>query len=141
MQHEELDLNYNSGALLSPEDLRGDGFWYLSSPYSLWPGGIDDASWTIARLAGRLLARGVTVFSPIVHSHNIARAANIDPWSHEFWMPHDKPIAHCAGGMIVAGIPGWRESKGVGIELDWFKAAGKPRYLLDPSTLLSQAFD
>jgi hypothetical protein len=114
------------------------GYYYLASPYSKWEGGLDDAAYTIAKLAGRVMEHGVAVFSPIVHSHTIARLANIDPFSHDFWLPMDKPIAHGAYGMIIAGLPGWRASFGIGEEIKWFKAAKRPIYLLDPSTMTVQ---
>ena len=74
----------------------------------------------------------------IAHSHAISRAANIDVYSHEIWLPADKPIAHHACGMIICGMPGWRDSYGIGEEIRWFKAHKKPIYLLDFETLVVQ---
>ena len=122
------------------EDIKPaqDEYYYWASPYSKWPGGPDDAAHMVARIAGEAIKRGVSVYSPIAHSHAISRAANIDVYSHEIWLPADKPIAHHACGMIICGMPGWRDSYGIGEEIRWFKAHKKPIYLLDFETLVVQ---
>lgn len=117
-------------------DLRlQSGYWYLATPYSKWSDGIDDAAFVAAKLRGRLVVAGVAAFSPIVHSHYVARAANIDPFSHEIWMPDDKPMFEGSVGLLIADLSGWRESKGVSIEREWATARGMPTVLLDPVTL------
>jgi hypothetical protein len=126
---------------LEVEDIKianGRGFYYLATPYSKWKAGLDDAAKQAALLAGALIKRGIGVYSPIAHSHTIAVAADIDPFSHEIWLPADKPLADAAFGLIVAGLDGWRESYGIGKEIEWFGLARKPRYLLDPSSLTLQ---
>ena len=118
------------------EDLQiSGGYWYLATPYSKWAEGLDDAAFTACKLRGRLMLRGVRAFSPIVHSHYVARAANIDPYSHAIWLPDDKPFFELAHGLLVADLPGWRESVGVGEEIKWARAHGKPRFLIDPASL------
>jgi hypothetical protein len=127
--------------VLEPEDIRianEGGYYYLASPYSKWPGGLDDACEQISRIAGRLIERGLSIYAPIPHSHTIAKAAGIDPFSHKIWLAADKPVAHGAYGIIVAGMFGWRDSFGIGEELKWFKAAKKPAYLLDPTSFTLQ---
>ena len=111
------------------------GYWYLASPYSKWAEGIDDAAHVIAKVAGKLIRQGLPVFSPIAHSHTVARAAAIDPYSHEIWLAADKPIFEGAAGMIVAALPGWRESFGIGEEVKWCREHDKPVWLLDVETL------
>ena len=46
--------------------------WYLASPYSLFPGGLEMATRVVSREAARLLEAGIPVVSPIAHSHTIA---------------------------------------------------------------------
>lgn len=117
----------------------GDGYWYLGSPYSKWKGGIDDAWNEICKIAADLVRARVRFYCPIAHTHWIARVGNIDPLDHEIWLPVDQPIAHGAKGMIVAGMRGWQASYGIGEEIKWFRAAGKPVWLLDPLTLTVEA--
>ena len=117
-------------------DLRiATGYWYLATPYSKWPGGIEDASFIASELAGLLLLEGVNVFSPIAHSHAISQAAKIDPHRHDIWLPADKPLFEGAHGILVASFPGWRTSKGITMEIEWAHEHKKPRFLVNPQTL------
>ena len=58
---------------------RGPRFWYLATPYSKFPGGLDLAAKAASLCAGILIAERVWVFSPIAHSHPIAMASALDP--------------------------------------------------------------
>lgn len=121
---------------MKAESLRLErGYWYLATPYSKWSGGLDDAAFIASKLRGALVLAGVSNFSPIVHSHYVARAANIDPFSHDIWMPDDKPMFQGSHGLLVADLPGWRESKGVTIEREWAAELDRPVALLDPVSL------
>lgn len=118
------------------ESLRQGGFWYLATPYSKWKGGLDDAALMAARIAGALARYRVCVFSPIAHSHAVAVASDLDPRDHDIWIPLDEPFMASACGLIVADVEGWRDSYGVTIEIHRFRDARKPRFLLDPDSLL-----
>lgn len=110
-------------------------FWYLATPYAKWPGGRDDAFAHAAALAGRILKKGIGVFSPIAHSHPLHINAPSLPDDHDFWLDFDKRFVDVAHGGFVADLPGWEESRGVTQEIEWFQKAGKPLMLLDPVTL------
>jgi hypothetical protein len=107
----------------------------IASGYSKWAHGIYDACVVAAELAGRLVLAGVAVFSPIAHSHTVSRAAKIDPFSHNIWLPADRPLFEGAHGLLVAALPGWRESYGIGEEIKWAVEHGKLRFLIDPGAL------
>lgn len=111
------------------------GYWYLATPYSKWKGGLDDAAFIAAKVAGRLIRAGVHVFSPIAHSHHISVAAEIDLRSYEIWLSLDKPLFEAAYGILVADLDGWDESYGITQELKWAREHGKPRYLVHPELL------
>lgn len=111
------------------------GLWYVASPYTLYPAGIEHAFEKVAALTGRLILHRVAAFSPIVHSHIVAASANIDPLDHSIWMRMDEPLMNAASGLIVATMPGWATSYGVGVEIETFRKAGKPIVYLDPETL------
>ena len=112
------------------QQLAGDGFLYLATPYSKHPEGIDAAFRYACHAAGRLLSRGVKAFSPIAHSHPIAIHGNVDPLSHEIWLAADRPFMQAARGMIVVMMPGWETSYGVQQEIAAFNEMQKPIHYL-----------
>jgi hypothetical protein len=123
---------------MTPQDLTWsfpDRYFYLASPYSKWYGGQDDACEVISGIAGRLIQFGVPVFSPITHSHTICKAAGMDFLSYDIWLPVDKPLILGAAGMIVADMNGWSVSFGISKEIEWFREAGKPIWLLNSAEM------
>lgn len=111
---------------------------YLATPYSKYPGGLDAAFEEAARIAGELLKRGVTVYSPIAHTHPIAKYAKMDPLDHSVWIDFDETMMELCDVIIVAQMDTWRESKGVEIEIAHFRNEMKPVYFLDPVTLITR---
>ena len=117
-------------------DLKIDsGYWYLGSPYSKYPGGMEEAARKISEIGGALIRLGIPIFSPIAHTHPIAMAAGMDPLDHKIWLPADAPLMARAHGMILAQMATWRESYGLGVEQDVFKSSDRPVVFLDPRTL------
>lgn len=111
------------------------GFWYVATPYSRYPGGIEEGFKAACECTGRLIARGVPVFSPIAHSHPIAQHAGIDPMSHDIWLEADRPFMEAAHGALVLKLPGWKTSVGVAHEIAFFEKAERPIHFLDPYSL------
>jgi hypothetical protein len=110
-------------------------YWYLATPYSKYPHGIE-AAFNLAIDATALLLRaGVPVFSPIVHTHSVAVRCGIDPFDHSIWMPVDAPLMHAASGLILLCAESWEQSYGMRVERDAFEAAGKPVVYMDPDVL------
>lgn len=105
---------------MSPES-----FWYLATPYSKYPAGIDAAFQEAAKAAAKLIAQGIRVYCPIAHTHPIAIYGNLDPYDHKIWLPADKPFMKLAIGLIVVKMTSWQFSKGIAIEIDEFTQAGK----------------
>lgn len=121
-----------------PNELRIErGYWYLGSPYSLYPRGVDAAFNDIRSVSDTLLLEGIRHYSPIYFTHKIAALTGIDPLDADFWMWADQPYMDRAHGMIVAALPGWESSKGVLEERRIFTRAAKPTFLLDPLTFQS----
>lgn len=120
---------------LNQFDLKG--MWYLASPYSKYPKGLDAAFEDVARCAGALLDVGIAVFCPIVHGHHVAR--HMQPMDcaddHERWMALDRVYLAKCDGLIVAMLDGWEKSKGVQEEIALTRWRKKPVYFLDPETL------
>ena len=108
---------------------------YLASPYSKYPTGQENAFVEIAAIAGKLLLHGVRFYSPICHTHPIARYGNIDPLDHKIWLPFDEAIMGVCDALVVAKMPTWGKSYGIGHEMGVFQKAGKPVYFLDPEKM------
>jgi len=109
-----------------------DTYYYLATPYSKYPGGIDWAYRLACEQAAWLIKQGVPVFSPIAHSHGIADHGGINPFDHGVWLPADKPMMAAASALIVVKAPGWKESLGIAYEIKEFKSEGKPIWWMLP---------
>lgn len=111
------------------------GFWYLATPYSKYPAGIEWAFIDACKETALLLRAGVPIFSPIAHTHPIAVHGNINPLDHEVWLPADRPMMDAACGLIVCKMETWEKSYGIGVEIETFKAAGKPVIYMTPGVV------
>lgn len=116
-------------------DPRAFDLCYLATPYTKFPGGIDLAFKEAARVTGRLMRAGVRAYSPIAHTHPVAKYAQIDPLDHAIWLPFDEAQMRAAGCCIVAQMPTWSISFGVRHEIDFFEGRQKPVVYLDPISL------
>lgn len=114
----------------------GDGYWYLATPYSKYPEGIEAAFRDACKVSARLIEAGVRVFSPIAHSHPIAVHGNLNPLDHDMWLPVDAPMMRGAYGLLVAKLPTWESSYGISVEIDAFRQANKPVTFLETEGLL-----
>jgi hypothetical protein len=113
--------------------------YYLATPYSKYPRGLIAAFEDAANLAARLLQVGFRVYSPISHTHPLAVYGKIDPLDHAIWLPFDEAMMEASGALLVAEMSGWRTSKGVKHEIEFFTNAGKPVLYLNPETLFVAA--
>jgi len=109
-------------------------FVYLASPYTPHNGeSIDERVTEACKAAASLMRSGLSVFSPIVHSHYVADhltpEARLD---HEFWMRQDLAILKSASQLYVLMLPGWRASKGVCREIAAARAVNIPVTYMDP---------
>ena len=107
-------------------------FWYLGSPYSKYPAGLEAAFREACRNTAVLVRAGIRVYSPIAHTHPVAIHGEIDPFDHSIWLPADQPFMDAACGLIVCRMDGWLDSHGIGEELKTFEAAGKPIVYMEP---------
>lgn len=107
-------------------------FYYLATPYSKYPGGIERAHADACAQAALLIKSGVPVYSPIAHTHPIAIEGDIDPFDHQVWLEADRAFMETACGLIVCEMDGWRESYGIEQEIRCFAKQGKPRIQMTP---------
>lgn len=108
-----------------------DGYWYLATPYSKYPLGLEMAFQHACIAAAELVNRGVRLYCPIAHTHPIAEYGEIEPRNHEIWLPLDKPLMDAARGLIVVKMPSWHESYGIKVETKTFREADKQVHYLD----------
>lgn len=104
--------------------------FYIMSPYT---GARDEMFMrhnTTAQWAARLSREGIPVLSPILHWHYSAHRHGL-PKDAEYWKGLNRRLFTSCDAGIVFQQPGWRESKGIGMELDWHQADKKPVYFLD----------
>lgn len=120
-------------------ELRQYPLVYLATPYSKYEPGIECAFKDAAALAARLMVLGVKVYSPIAHTHPLAVYGGIDPLDHSIWLPFDEAIMAASAALVVAQMQGWRESKGVAHEIEFFTRAEKPIFYLDTVLMRAQA--
>lgn len=93
---------------------------YLASPYYHPDPLIMKTRYLLAKQATvGLLSQDIWVYSPIVHNHPLEMIRE-----HEFWMRYDLDMLRRCDSLLVLDIPGWKESKGVGIEIDIAKQLG-----------------
>src|SRR5688572_21723399 len=105
-----------------------EGYWYLATPYKLYPEGKQAAYESALSELSHLLSAGYRVYSPIVHNHNLRIAIPpIFDNDFQFWVEHvDRPLMECAGGLLVCCLPSWEQSSGMMKEIDVFTYHGKP---------------
>lgn len=108
------------------------GFLYLASPYTKAHHGLSAAAYDAKRHAAHLMRLGFIVFSPIAHSHEIARVGGLDHTDHEMWMNQCQPLMEAASAMVCLKLPGWKESVGMAMEAEYFQRAGKPIVEMEP---------
>lgn len=99
--------------------------YYLATPYTKYPHGIERAFRDAATVAGNLLKLGYQVYSPIVHCHPLAVFAGLDPLDHKIWLPNNARMLAICQAMIVAKLDGWNESTGVRLEIEEYRREGK----------------
>jgi len=108
-----------------------DGVIYLASPYSHPSRSMRSYRFLQAcRAAARLMRKGHVVFSPIAHSHPVARYGGLDEMDGALWQQQDAPMLALAHEVWVLMIEGWRESRGIQAEIAWAVEHGRAvRYL------------
>jgi hypothetical protein len=107
-----------------------EGFYYLATPYSKYPGGIDAAYEMACRAAAECFQEGLLVFSPIAHTHSIAKFGGMSG-GYDFWKRYDDAMMAAAAGLIVVKMNGWEESTGIAAEIEWFKSRCRPVFYRD----------
>ena len=86
---------------------------YLACPYSHRLKRVRVARFrAVTRAAGRLMARGLHVFSPISHTHPIATAVGL-PLGWDYWQAYDTEILAACDTLAILTLDGWEGSAGI----------------------------
>lgn len=105
---------------------------YLATPYHhKFPQVMELRYVYVTLVAGKLMAAGQTIYSPISQNHSVAQAVNL-PRTWEFWGRMDIAFLDKCSVMYVLDLKGWRQSVGVKAEIKYAKLKGIPVIHLDP---------
>ena len=107
-------------------------YWYLATPYSKYPGGIDAAYAAAVEQSGILIRAGLIVYSPIVHCHPIFKAGFVGSGDHNTWAAFDLAMITASCGVIVCALDGWKDSSGIKHEIELCERLGKPLIMMAP---------
>ena len=104
---------------------------YLAGPYSHPNKVIEQLRFIeLTGFAGRLIKKGLIVFSPITMYHPIAIAtANLET-TFDTWSKINYHFLCCCTDLFVYALPGYNESKGVNQEMLWAKELKLPTTLI-----------
>jgi hypothetical protein len=118
------------------------GLVYLAMPYSHPDAKVRRQRFeTVNRLAAKLMAKGMHIFSPISHTHPIAEAGDL-PVGWEFWEQYDRTILAVCCALIVVCADGFRQSAGVRAEIEIAKEMGLPiTYICVDGQIFSEVSD
>ena len=101
---------------------------YLACPYSHPSKVVRNWRYETANVvAGALMREGNVVFSPLSHSVPIAEKMPKEfDQDTDFWLKQDIAILDKCSKMIVLCLALWKESTGVGLEIDYCNAHNIP---------------
>src|SRR5689334_15470541 len=110
---------------------------YLASPYTNYYKGRPGAYLDACKIAAAINRKyGYRIFSPIPNCHGMTTIPEGLPQiDHDFWENYNRPFMAICGGLIIAMLDGWRDSRGIKYEEREFRAAQKPILYCDPDTL------
>jgi hypothetical protein len=101
-----------------------EGFWYIMTPYTKYPAGMQAAFNDATRVTASFSSIRLNVYTPIVHGHPQALVAKL-PTDHHFWWSMNLPFMQASCGALVVELEGWRESDGINAEIEWYAQQGK----------------
>lgn len=106
-------------------------FIYLASPLAHPDPPVRANRCQYASAVACLLMRvGFPIFSPLSHSFLINAHDPEGQITHEAWMEADFRVLPYCDILAVLCLPGWKESKGVGLEIDYATKANKLSVLI-----------
>lgn len=114
-------------------------FVYLAGPYTHHDKAVEQERFeALTSLTGYLMEvsqEPLAFYSPITHGHAVVKhTPNISRMrEHDFWMHQCYAMLRRARLLVVVPMPGWKESKGVNMEISWAVQHNIPWAFLDLS--------
>jgi len=117
---------------------------YLMGPYT-WHGDESQRRMVeasryrrITEFAATIAHEGLTVYSPITHSHPMTEYAEL-PGTWDYWKRQDESVMQVCRECWQLTMPGWKSSKGCQAEIAMAGEMGKPvRYINDMAELFNE---
>ena len=103
----------------------GNGLIYLAAPYASPDRGL--MAWRLAaanQVAGRLIAQGWRILSPLTHSAALERIGHRPPEGD--WYAFDLDLLKACHGLAALQLPGWERSRGMALEVEQAVAQRQP---------------
>lgn len=99
---------------------------YLASPYTAEDPLLRETRYQLSVYASAVLVNaGYIVYSPIAYTHVMATKYNIQPTNSDWWLTFDESfVKDWATVIAVLMIPGYKQSSGVNLELEWAREEG-----------------
>lgn len=108
-------------------------FSYLASPYSHPDAEVRQKRFeAVMQHVADLCRFKIVAYSPILHFHPLAIAHDL-PTDAAFWAKHNRTMLEAANSLLILRLPGWEESKGVALEIEWAREARKLITFEDPT--------
>ena len=99
---------------------------YLGSPYSDERTAVQRTRYLqAAEVTAKLLMKGIHVYSPIVHCHELAVRFTL-PGDFAFWKKYNLAMLSKASGLAILELPGWETSRGLSEEIRYANSNSIP---------------
>lgn len=111
---------------------------FLSSPYSGTKEQQEQRYRRTCECAAMLFNLGRWCVSPIVHWHEVALRFPQMQTDADMFHAWNRSLLTLCTSVYVLELPGWRESKGVALEIEWARELSKPlkRIAIDDNSFL-----
>lgn len=101
-------------------------FAYIASPYTHIQHNVMIGRYNkVGKLTAYYLNSGESVYSPIVHCHELAVSYGL-PRDFNFWKKYNEDMLGAASALYVFMLDGWEESTGVQGEIQFAKEKDIP---------------
>jgi hypothetical protein len=114
------------------------GYIYIASPYSSQdPAVVEDRFEAVAQFVAKFCREGRALYSPILHFHPLSRMCQL-PGDYFFWEKVNHAMIKAADELWILKLPGWDQSTGVRLEIEYAVSKDMPVRYVDLSGALSE---